>query len=49
VGEGSLVAFLIVLGAGLCLHHGRVGFMPLDQSIVWDGAWRIVKRTGWIS
>jgi len=33
---------LFAFGFGLCLHHGRVGLMPLDQSIVFDGAWRLV-------
>ena len=33
----SLFSFLI------CLHYGRIGFMPLDQSIVFDGAWRILS------
>ena len=34
----------VVLGLfalGLALFHGRVGYMPLDQSIVYDGGWRI--------
>jgi hypothetical protein len=31
-----------VLAAALCLHDGRVGYMPLDQSIVFDGGWRIL-------
>jgi hypothetical protein len=33
---------LLALGTALCLNHGRVGFMPLDQSIVFDGAWRLL-------
>jgi hypothetical protein len=35
----------LVFGAGvlLCLHHGRVGYMPLDQSIVWDAGWRMLR------
>lgn len=35
-------ALLFAFGFGLCLHHGRVGLMPLDQSIVFDGAWRLL-------
>lgn len=27
----------------LCYHAGRIGFMPLDQSIVFDGAWRVAN------
>jgi hypothetical protein len=41
-GEVALVVVVMACGVGLCLHHGRVGFMPLDQSIVWDGAWRLL-------
>lgn len=43
VGEASLLAVVMAFGAFLCLHHGRVGFMPLDHSIVWDGAWRLLS------
>ncbi len=32
-----------LLGTAICLHYGRVGFMPLDQSIVFDGGWRILS------
>src|SRR5262245_40214622 len=34
-------ALLFAWGASVCLHYGRIGLMPLDQSIVWDGAWRL--------
>jgi hypothetical protein len=27
----------------ICLHHGRMGLMPLDQSIVFDGGWRLLN------
>ncbi len=30
-------------GAVVCLHFGRNGFNPLDQSIVFDGGWRILS------
>lgn len=36
---GMLIFFWGVL---ICLHYGRIGFMPLDQSIVFDGAWRLL-------
>src|SRR5512134_1418500 len=42
VADGMACALLVALGTGLCLDHGRVGFMPLDQSIVFDGAWRLL-------
>ena len=38
-----LLALLFSWGTGLCLYTGRVGFMPLDQSIVFDGAWRLLS------
>ena len=31
---------LSLLAIALVLHYGRRGFMPLDQSIVFDGGWR---------
>ena len=37
----SLLVFLA--GAAYCLYYGRIGYMPLDQSIVFDGAWRILS------
>lgn len=33
---------LALLGAVVCVQAGRRGLMPLDQSIVFDGAWRIL-------
>lgn len=33
---------LFALGLALNLHYGRRGFMPLDQGIVFDGAWRLM-------
>ncbi|MGQ0734118.1 MAG: hypothetical protein ACT4QD_10715 [Acidobacteriota bacterium] len=37
------VAVLFALGAGVNLYYGRAGFMPLDQGIVFDGAWRLMQ------
>jgi len=41
---GDTLAALAVLafGVAVCLHYGRMGFMPLDQSIVWDAGWRLL-------
>ncbi len=36
------IAVLFFWGSAVCLYYGRVGFMPLDQSIIFDGGWRIV-------
>lgn len=36
----ALVAF--TFGVAVCLAFGRIGFMPLDQSIIFDGAWRML-------
>jgi hypothetical protein len=38
-----LVGLLFLWGTALCLFYGRMGFFPLDQSIVFDGGWRIVS------
>lgn len=35
--------FLFFFGAGVNLFYGRLGYMPLDQSIVFDGGWRILS------
>jgi len=40
--DAALGCLLFVLGVALCLHYGRMGFMPLDQSIAWDAGWRIL-------
>jgi hypothetical protein len=40
--DGCLAAALAAFGVVLCLHYGRRGFMPLDQSIVWDAGWRLL-------
>jgi hypothetical protein len=34
---------LFFFGVALCLHYGRMGFFPLDQSVVFDGAWRLYR------
>ncbi len=38
-----LMGLLFLWGTALCLFYGRMGFLPLDQSIVFDGGWRIVS------
>ena len=43
IGALPAILFLFVWGGLLCLSTGRVGFMPLDQSIVFDGAWRLLS------
>ena len=37
------VAALAAFAIGLCLNYGRLGINPLDQSIVFDGGWRILS------
>ncbi len=37
------ISGLFFWGCALCLATGRLGFMPLDQSIVFDGAWRLLS------
>lgn len=40
---GKLAPVALALwGAGVTLWYGRVGFHPLDHSIVFDGAWRLL-------
>jgi hypothetical protein len=38
-----IVASLFALGVAVDLHFGRRGFLPLDQSIVFDGGWRMLN------
>jgi len=38
-----LALVLLGVGAALSLAHGRLAFMPLDQSIVFDGGWRLLS------
>lgn len=40
---GLRPALLFGFGAGIALFCGRRGFMPLDQSIVFDGGWRVLS------
>ena len=40
---GLILAFVFVLGVAVNLHFGRRGFLPLDQSIVFDGGWRMLN------
>lgn len=38
-----ILALLFTLGVAVNLHFGRRGFLPLDQSIVFDGGWRMLN------
>lgn len=40
--ELARLVALFGLGLAVALHFGRRGFMPLDQSICFDGGWRIL-------
>jgi hypothetical protein len=37
------VLLLFLVGLVVNLYYGRIGFMPLDQGIVFDGAWRLMN------
>ena len=37
-------AALFLFGLAVSLYYGRRGWMPLDQSIVFDGGWRVLSR-----
>jgi hypothetical protein len=39
-----ILALLFTLGVAVNLHFGRRGFLPLDQSIVFDGALADAQR-----
>jgi hypothetical protein len=41
--EYAALPLLAVAGTALALYYGRTGFMPLDQSIIYDGAWRMLS------
>ncbi len=41
--QTAIVAALFVLGVAVNLYFARTGYMPLDQSIVFDGAWRLMN------
>jgi hypothetical protein len=38
-----LVSILIIFGLCINLYYGRMAFMPLDHSIIFDGGWRILS------
>ena len=40
---GATLCLLFAIGVGVNLTFGRRGFLPLDQSIVFDGGWRLVS------
>lgn len=39
----ATVCLLFAIGVGVNLTFGRRGFLPLDQSIVFDGGWRLIS------
>ena len=39
----SLYGGLFLIGTVFCLYYGRMGFAPFEQSIVFDGGWRILS------
>lgn len=41
--RAAIAAALFTFGLLVNLHYGRLGFMPLDQGIVFDGAWRMMQ------
>jgi hypothetical protein len=38
----GLLLLLFVAGVAIALHYGPIGFFPWNQSIVFDGGWRIL-------
>jgi hypothetical protein len=38
--DALLAAAVALAGVALGLHYARMGFMPLDHSVVFDGGWR---------
>ncbi len=40
--DAVLAVVAAAFGLLLSLHYGRIGYMPLDQSIVFDGGWRVL-------
>jgi len=40
---GVAAVSVFALGVGVNLYFGRRGFLPLDQSIVFDGGWRVLS------
>jgi len=41
-GEAAAYALVVVVAVALNQHVGNQGYMPLDQSIVYNGAWRLL-------
>ena len=42
--KGAVLAlFLLFFGIAISLHYGRLGFMPLDHSTMFDGGYRILS------
>ena len=41
--EARSIVLLFLVGLFVNLYYGRIGFMPLDQGIVFDGAWRMMS------
>ncbi|MEZ4219227.1 MAG: hypothetical protein R3E88_22375 [Myxococcota bacterium] len=41
--DALVAAAIAALGAAVAWHYGTRGFMPLDQSIVFDGGWRVAS------
>ena len=39
----ATLCLLFAIGVGVNLTFGRKGFLPLDQSIVFDGGWRLLS------
>jgi len=39
----ATIGLLFAIGVGVNLTYGRRGFLPLDQSIVFDGGWRLMS------
>lgn len=39
----SALTLLIILGGAVSFYYGQFGFMPLDQSILFDAGWRILS------
>jgi hypothetical protein len=41
--DATIILIILSFGLFICLFYGRIGFMPLDQSIIFDGAWRLLS------
>jgi len=39
----AALTLIALFGAAIELHYGRLGFMPIDQSTVFDGGWRTLN------